>query len=89
MTKRRISAFSGSDLDVVLRSLEVDTLALCGISTSGVVLSTLRQAADLDFALSVLADCCLDADDEVHRVPSRRSSPDRPRSSAPSSGSAR
>jgi nicotinamidase-related amidase len=31
-------------------------------------LSTLRQAADLDYGLIVLADACLDADPEVHRV---------------------
>ena len=68
VTKRRVSAFAGSDLDVVLRSLDVDALALTGIATSGVVLSTLRQAADLDFGLTVLRDCCVDADDEVHRV---------------------
>ena len=30
--------------------------------------STLRQAADLDYRLVVLADACLDADPEVHRV---------------------
>jgi nicotinamidase-related amidase len=41
---------------------------LTGIATSGVVLSTLRQAADLDYRLIVLADACLDADPEVHRV---------------------
>lgn len=44
------------------------SLVLCGIATSGVVLSTLRQAADLDFDLTVLADGCADADPEVHRV---------------------
>jgi nicotinamidase-related amidase len=33
-----------------------------------VVLSTLRQAADVDYQLVVLADGCLDADPEVHRV---------------------
>ena len=32
------------------------------------MLSTLRQAADLDYGLTVLADACLDADPEVHRV---------------------
>lgn len=68
VVKRRVSAFAGSDLDVVLRSADVDHLALAGIATSGVVLSTLRQAADLDFGLTVLADACLDADAEVHRV---------------------
>ncbi|MEV8566248.1 isochorismatase family cysteine hydrolase [Streptomyces sp. NPDC051322] len=68
VTKKRVSAFAGSDLDMVLRAGGVDTLVLAGIATSGVVLSTVRQAADLDFALVVLADGCLDADPEVHRV---------------------
>ncbi len=68
VTKRRVSAFAGSDLELVLRSAEIDTLVLAGIATSGVVLSTLRQAADLDYRLAVLADGCLDADAEVHRV---------------------
>ena len=68
VTKRRVSAFTGSDLQVVLRSLGADTLVLTGIATSGVVLSTLRQAADLDYRLIVLSDGCLDADPEVHRV---------------------
>jgi nicotinamidase-related amidase len=68
VTKKRVSAFTGSDLDVVLRSLDIDALVLAGIATSGVVLSTLRQAADLDFRLTVLRDGCADGDEEVHRV---------------------
>lgn len=68
VTKLRVSAFTGSDLEVLLRGLEVRTLVLTGIATSGVVLSTLRQAADLDYQLVVLSDGCLDADQEVHRV---------------------
>jgi nicotinamidase-related amidase len=68
VTKRRVSAFAGSDLDVVLRAANIRTLVLSGISTSGVVLSTLRQAADLDFSLLVLSDGCADGDAEVHRV---------------------
>jgi nicotinamidase-related amidase len=52
----------------VLRAGGIDSLVLTGIATSGVVLSTLRQAADLDFALTVLSDGCFDADPEVHRV---------------------
>lgn len=68
VTKRRVSAFSGSDLDVVLRAQEITHLVLTGIATSGVVLSTLRAAADLDYRPSVLSDCCADADDEVQRV---------------------
>ena len=68
ITKRRVSAFSGSDLEVVLRSGEVQHLVLCGIATSGVVLSTLREAADKDYRLTVLSDLCFDPDPEVHRV---------------------
>ena len=68
VTKLRVSAFAGSDLDVLLRAGRVDSLVLAGIATSGVVLSTLRQAADLDYRITVLSDGCLDADQEVHRV---------------------
>ncbi|WP_040952508.1 cysteine hydrolase family protein [Gorillibacterium massiliense] len=68
VTKVRVSAFAGSTLEVILRAKQIDSLVLCGISTSGVVLSTLREAADKDFALTVLSDACLDADPEVHRV---------------------
>jgi nicotinamidase-related amidase len=66
--KRRVSAFAGSDLEVLLRSGGIDSLVLAGIATSGVVLSTLRQAADMDYQLAVLADGCLDADPQVHEV---------------------
>ena len=68
VTKVRVSAFAGSDLEVVLRARQVDTLVLTGIATSGVVLSTLREAADKDFLLVVLSDACVDADPEVHRI---------------------
>ncbi|MGW2466576.1 cysteine hydrolase family protein [Streptomyces bauhiniae] len=68
VTKKRVSAFTGSDLDLVLRGGGIGHLVLTGLATSGVVLSTLRQAADLDYRLTVLADGCGDADPEVHRV---------------------
>lgn len=68
VVKKRISAFTGSDLEVLLRSQGITDLVLTGISTSGVVLSTVREAADRDYGLTVLADCCADHDPEVHRV---------------------
>ncbi|MFF1379511.1 cysteine hydrolase family protein [Streptomyces sp. NPDC058308] len=68
VTKRRASAFSGSDLDVVLRARGIDSLVLTGIATSAVVLSTLCQANDMDFGLTVLSDACLDTDPELHQV---------------------
>ena|ERR1700754_2185485 len=66
--KRRVSAFTGSDLEVILRAYGIQHLVLTGIATSGVVLSTLREAADKDYGLTVLADCCADGDEEIHRV---------------------
>ncbi|HWZ05058.1 MAG TPA: isochorismatase family cysteine hydrolase [Mucilaginibacter sp.] len=66
--KRRVSAFTGSDLAVILSAFGIRHMILTGIATSGVVLSTLREAADKDYRLTVLADCCADGDEEVHRV---------------------
>jgi nicotinamidase-related amidase len=60
ITKRRVSAFASTDLDAVLRVNGIDSLFLSGMSTSGVVLSTMRAAADLDFDLTVLSDGCAD-----------------------------
>jgi len=68
VTKRRVSAFSGSDLELILRARDIHRLVLTGIATSGVVLSTLRQAADLDYELVVLRDCCTDGDADVHEL---------------------
>jgi nicotinamidase-related amidase len=68
VTKRRVSAYAGSDLAVVLSALEARHLVLTGYSTSGVVLSTLVESADRDFGLTVLSDCCADPDEELHHV---------------------
>jgi len=68
ITKKRVIAFTGSDLELALRSLDIKHLFLTGISTIGVVLSTLREAADKDYVLTVIADCYADRDDEVQRV---------------------
>jgi nicotinamidase-related amidase len=68
VTKHRVSAFAGTDLQMVLRASGIETLVLAGIATSGVILSTIRHAADADYRLVVVADCCGDRDPEVHRV---------------------
>ena len=66
ITKRRTSAFVGTDLEIILRSNGIDTLIMCGINTSGVVLSSVRHAADSDFRILVIRDCCCDPDESVH-----------------------
>jgi nicotinamidase-related amidase len=64
--KTRVGAFSTTDLHDQLQDLGVDTIVLAGISTSGVVLSTVIEAHDLDYRVFVLADGCADTDPEVH-----------------------
>jgi nicotinamidase-related amidase len=68
VVKKRVSAFTGSDLDLLLRSLGVETVVLTGVSTGGVVLATTCEAYDRDYRVIVLSDCCLDGDAEVHRL---------------------
>ncbi len=68
VSKKRVSAFAGSDLEMILRAQGITHLVLTGIATSGVVLSTLRAAADKDYELTVLSDCCADRDSEVHEI---------------------
>jgi len=68
LTKSRTGPFSTTKLDEVLKKQGIETLVLMGISTSGCVLTTVRWAADIDYKLIVLSDCCADRDDEVHRV---------------------
>lgn len=68
VTKVRVSAFSGSDFEVVLRSQNITHLVLGGLDTGGVVLSTVVEAADKDYELTVLSDGCSDPNEDVHRV---------------------
>jgi isochorismate hydrolase len=58
VTKHRVGAFRRTDLDMILRANGIETLVLTGIATSGVVLSTLCHAADADYRLIALEDCC-------------------------------
>jgi len=64
--KHRVNAMFGTDLAMILGARNVDTLVLLGFATSGVVLSTARYAADADYRLFIVEDCCADADPAVH-----------------------
>jgi nicotinamidase-related amidase len=68
ITKHRVSAFFGTELDMILRANGIETLILVGIATSRVVLSTLRYAADADYGIIVPRDCCSDSDPDVHEM---------------------
>lgn len=77
ITKHRISAFTGTDLAMILRANGIDALVLYGIATSGVVLSTLLEAADADYRLAVIGDCCADLDSQLHECLIQRFFPTR------------
>lgn len=64
--KARVSAFKGTDLDLMLRSLKVDQLILAGNATRMGIMATFFDAADMDYQLTVLSDCCIDYNPEVH-----------------------
>ncbi|EMA3640186.1 cysteine hydrolase [Providencia stuartii] len=64
--KHRVGAFTETDLDRILRAQGIENLILAGATTSGVVLSTVRQAFDLDYKIIVARDGCIDVKDTVH-----------------------
>ena len=68
LTKKKSGPFTTTNLDERMKKQGIDTLVLIGVNTSGSVLSTVRGAADLDYKLFVISDCCADRDEEVQRV---------------------
>lgn len=67
VVKRRVSAFA-SDLAPLLSGMGISRISLAGVTTGGVVLSTVRHASDADFEITVLSDACADPDPEIQRV---------------------
>ena len=68
VTKRRINAFFGTDLDGVLRANGIESIVLTGIATRGVILSSTRHAGDADYDIVISRDCVGDPDPDLHAV---------------------
>jgi biuret amidohydrolase len=66
MTKHRVNAFVGTPLDLLLRARGITELAVAGCSTDVGVQTTARMAHDLDYACTVIGDCCAAPKDEDH-----------------------
>ena len=66
VTKHRVSAFYATSLEVILRTLGVDTILLGGVATDLVVQSTAREAHDRDYRVVVLEDLCGAGNEEDH-----------------------
>lgn len=67
IVKRQWGAFYGTDLELQLRRRGIDTLVLCGISTTIGVESTARQAWEMGFNLVIAEDACSAATAEQHQ----------------------
>ena len=56
-TKKRYSAFLGTDLEFVLRALSISTVLLAGVNTNSCVLATAVEACNNDYRVVVVRDC--------------------------------
>jgi ureidoacrylate peracid hydrolase len=65
LRKYRRSAFVGTNLVEVLRTLRVETLIVSGVAATGCVESTVRDAIERDFFVAVAKDCIGDATPEL------------------------
>lgn len=66
--KPRMNPFYGTALESMLRSRDIDTVVLMGVATEFVVEAAARHAADADYRVIVLEDCCAAFSDEAHRA---------------------
>lgn len=66
LPKRRFSAFFRTDLDITLRTLDVDTIAVAGINTDVCVFSTAIDGICNDFNVVVISDCAAARNPEIH-----------------------
>ena len=64
--KHRYSGFKGTDLDMVLRAREIETVVITGVSTNVCVESTLRDAFENNFYVCVPGDAVASWNMELH-----------------------
>lgn len=65
--KTRASPFIGTGIDMLLRSMEVDGVAICGVTTNVCVESTARDASQYDYRTFVVGDACAEMDPARHQ----------------------
>jgi nicotinamidase-related amidase len=68
VVKNRISPFFQTNLDLLLKKFNVDTLLLTGVSTEFVILSTAMSAHDRDYKVIVLEDAVASSHDKFHQA---------------------
>ncbi|MDF7806893.1 cysteine hydrolase [Pontiellaceae bacterium B12219] len=66
--KRRYSAFFGTDLEILLKGLKVDTLILCGCLTDVCVHYTFVDGHQHDYFCRVVEDCVAGSSLDAHEA---------------------
>ncbi|KAK9762711.1 hypothetical protein K7432_011287 [Basidiobolus ranarum] len=66
IVKRGSSAFYNTDLELLLRANKIQRVILLGISTSNAILSTVLQAHEREYGVTVVSDCVYDPKPEIH-----------------------
>ena len=64
--KRRYSAFFGTDFEILLRGLKIDTLLLCGGLTDVCVHYTFVDGHQSDYFCRVIEDCVAGSSEKAH-----------------------
>ena len=64
ITKHRIGSFHATSLELTLNTMGIKDVYLAGVATDMVVESTCREAHDRDYKVSIVADCCIAANEE-------------------------
>lgn len=68
IVKHRVSPFYATSLEALLRTHRIERLYLCGVSTTGAVLSAAKEGHDRDYELFIVDDCCCALNEEQHRA---------------------
>ncbi|CAI3922590.1 cysteine hydrolase family protein [Commensalibacter papalotli (ex Botero et al. 2024)] len=66
--KRGLDAFYSTNLDFILRQLNIKSLAICGFLTNCCVESTVRTAYEKGYDVTTLNDCCATLSMEEHNM---------------------
>ena len=68
LQKTRMSAFIGTELDLILRTLGVTTLVVCGIQTPNCIRTTVFDGIAYNYPVVLVDDATGAASEEVHRA---------------------
>ena len=66
IVKHRVSPFYGTTLEIILNTLNIERIVVFGVSTSGAVLSAVKDGHDRDYEMVVISDACGSIDQIQH-----------------------